>query len=106
MVTPIFRMKVPGMTNIISIAAGSDASVALDGNGDLWQWGQGIGSPLSFSSLGRMKMGIRRLSPQYVDFYNGHLPDLTPLEGDNQTKLMWEMNGRSFSGDSTPTTPP
>jgi alpha-tubulin suppressor-like RCC1 family protein len=63
-------MKVSGMSNIISIAAGSDASVALDGNGNLWQWGDDTGLPA--------------MAPQYDDFYKGQLPNLTILNGNNQ----------------------
>ena len=48
-------MQVVGMTNIISIAAGTDASVAVDGNGNLWQWGQGSDWPIK---SGAMKTGI------------------------------------------------
>jgi alpha-tubulin suppressor-like RCC1 family protein len=78
-------MQVVGMTNIISIAAGTDASVAVDGNGNLWQWGQGIDWPYSPYQEWGDENGYPRLSPTYVDFYNGQLPNLTILNGNNQT---------------------
>ena len=78
-------MQVVGMTNIISIAAGTDASAAVDGNGNLWQWGQGIDWPnWPYQEWGD-ENGYPRLSPTYVDFYNGQLPNLTILNGNNQT---------------------
>ena len=40
-------MQVLELTNIIAIAAGSDASVALDGNGNLWQWGASDGDSMA-----------------------------------------------------------
>jgi len=63
--------QVPGMSNIVALATGTYASAALDGDGSFWQWGGEDGYP--------------RLSPAYVDFYNGQLPDLQILDGNNQT---------------------
>ncbi len=36
--------KVAGLTNIMQVAAGSNASFALDKNGEVWAWGQTYGS--------------------------------------------------------------
>ncbi len=74
-------MQVVGMTNIISIAAGTYASAAVDGNGNLWQWSQGI--DWLYQEWGD-ENGHPRLSPIYVDFYNGQLPSLEILSGNNQ----------------------
>lgn len=83
-------MKVSGMTNVISIAAGSDASVALDGNGKLWQWGASDsdvywqnGALTNVWAWGD-ETGLPALAPQYDDFYRGQLPKLTILNGNNQ----------------------
>ncbi len=76
-------VQVPGISNIVSIAAGSYASVALDDDGNLWQWGAGSDWPFFESWNG--EDGYPRLSPTYVDFYNGQLPDLQILSGNNQT---------------------
>ncbi len=75
--------QVPGMSNIVSAAACSFASAALDGSGHLWQWGAGIDWPFFKSWSG--EDGYPMLSPTYVDFYNGQLPDLQILSGNNQT---------------------
>ncbi len=80
-------MKVEGMTNIISIAAGSDASVAADGNNDVWQFGISVDYSNWVEetwSWGNTN-GLPALAPQYEDFYDGQLPDLTILNGNNQT---------------------
>ncbi len=76
-------MQVVGLTNIISIAAGTEASVAVDANGNLWQWGQGNDWP--YQEWGD-ENGYPRLSPTSVDFYNGQLPNLEILSGNNQLR--------------------
>ena len=76
-------IQVVGVTNILSIAAGIDASVALDGNGNLWQWGS-LFIDDYWWMLGD-ETGLPALAPQYDDFYNGQLPNLTILNGNNQT---------------------
>ena len=75
--------QVPGMSNMVSVAAGSYASAAVDGNGNLWQWGQGSDWPWPYQEWGD-ENGYPRLSPTYADFYNGQLPDLQILSGNNQ----------------------
>jgi alpha-tubulin suppressor-like RCC1 family protein len=74
------------MTNIISIAAGSDASVAVDGNYRLWQFGSSE-DYTDFNeeiwSWGNTN-GLPIFSPQYADFYNGQLPNLLITNGNNQ----------------------
>jgi hypothetical protein len=83
-------IKVPGMTNIISIAAGSDASVAMDGNGKLWQWGSSDSDRYwqngGFTNLWSWgdAHGLPALAPQIDDFYKGQLPKLIILKGNNQ----------------------
>jgi alpha-tubulin suppressor-like RCC1 family protein len=77
-------MQVLGLTNIISIDAGSDTSVALDDNGNLWQWGKVDSSIYNTNFVWGGGSGYPMLSPSYVDFYNGHLPNLTILSGNNQ----------------------
>jgi hypothetical protein len=83
-------VKVSGMTNIISIAAGSDASVALDGNGNLWQWGSSDSDLYwwngAFTNLWTWgdESGLPAMAPQYDDFYKWQLPHLTILNGNNQ----------------------
>jgi len=78
-------------TNIVAIAAGSDASVAMDGDGHVWQWGSSDGNFYWWNSeTGTVwtwgdTNGCPRLAPTCVDFYNGQLPNLTILNGDNQT---------------------
>ena len=77
------------MTNIIAIAAGSDASVALDGNGNVWQCGYSDGNDtpdgeyVSYWQWGD-ENSFPMMAPQYVDFYNGQLPHLAILNGNNQ----------------------
>jgi len=78
------------MTNIIAIAAGSDASVALDVNGNVWQCGDSDGDDtpdgryVSYWQWGD-ENSFPMMAPQYVDFYNGQLPNLSILNGNNQT---------------------
>ncbi|MGP8218816.1 MAG: immunoglobulin domain-containing protein [Limisphaerales bacterium] len=74
--------QIAGITNIVSIAAGIDASVALDGNGNLWQWGASDSDGTSW--VWGDENGLPALAPRYVDFYNGQLPNLTILNGNNQ----------------------
>jgi alpha-tubulin suppressor-like RCC1 family protein len=71
-------IKVLAVTNVISIAAGPNASVALDANGNLWQWGGG--------NVGEWgdENGLPALAHPYADFYTGQLPNLTILNGNNQ----------------------
>ena len=76
-------MRVLGMTNIIAIAAGSDASVALDGNGNLWQWGASDSDGTNWAWGD--ETGLPALALRYDDFYNGQLPNLTITNGNNQT---------------------
>ncbi|HTV43496.1 MAG TPA: LamG-like jellyroll fold domain-containing protein [Candidatus Sulfotelmatobacter sp.] len=74
-------MKVSGMTNIVSVAAGQYASVAVDSSGRIWQFGNGI----SYENWQwGDASGLPALSPQYADFYDGHLPDLVISNGNNQ----------------------
>jgi alpha-tubulin suppressor-like RCC1 family protein len=75
--------QVPGMSNIISVTAGPFASAALAGNGHWWQFGAGGDWPFLESWDG--KDGYPKMSPAYVDFYNGRLPSLQILSGNNQT---------------------
>jgi hypothetical protein len=83
-------MRVSGMTNIISIAAGSDASVALDGNGALWQWGKSDSDMYwrngAFTNIWAWgdKNGLPAPAPAHDDFYQGQLPGLTIQNGNNQ----------------------
>jgi alpha-tubulin suppressor-like RCC1 family protein len=58
--------------NIIAIAAGSDASVVLDGNGNLWQCGDSDGDDTNWQWGD--ENGFPMMAPQYVDFYSGQLP--------------------------------
>jgi hypothetical protein len=69
-------------TNIISIAAGSDASVVLDGNGNVWQCGNSDGDDPNWQWGD--ENGFPMMAPQYVDFYSGQLPVLKILNGNNQ----------------------
>jgi alpha-tubulin suppressor-like RCC1 family protein len=75
-------MQVLTVTNVISIAAGSDASAAVDGNGNLWQWGAEDNDEENLA-LGDTN-GYPNLASTYVDVYNGRLPNLTILNGNNQ----------------------
>ena len=71
------------LSNIVSVAAGSDASVALDGNGNVWQWGSSDSDGASWAWGNENGYPMR--APQYSDFFNGQLPNLTILTGNNQT---------------------
>jgi alpha-tubulin suppressor-like RCC1 family protein len=82
-------MMVEGMTNIISIAAGLDASAVVDANNHLWQFGSSDGDSVAW--LWGATNGLPMLSPQYVDFYNGQLPNLTILNGNNQTNVEFPL---------------
>jgi alpha-tubulin suppressor-like RCC1 family protein len=75
-------MQVLDVTNIVSIAAGSDASAALDGNGNLWQWGDSDSSGMNWPWGDEKELPAP--APRYADFYNGQLPDLQILNGNNQ----------------------
>ena len=75
-------MQVPGLSNMVSAAAGSFASAALDGNGREWQWGMGSDWPRLESWSG--EDGQAALSPTFVDFYNGQLPNVQILSGNHQ----------------------
>jgi hypothetical protein len=75
-------VQVVELTNIITIAAGSDASVALDGDGNLWQWGASDSDGTNW--VWGDEAGLPALAPQYDDFYNGQLPNLTITNGNNQ----------------------
>ena len=75
-------MQVLGVTNIVSIAAGSDASAALDGNGNLWQWGVSDSSGMNWPWGDEKELPAP--APRYADFYNGQLPGLQILNGNNQ----------------------
>ena len=75
-------MQVHGLSNIVSAAAGSFASAALDGNGRGWQWGMGSDWPRLKSWSG--EDGHPALSPTCVDFYNGQLPNVQALSGNHQ----------------------
>ena len=79
--------EVAGLTNIISIGAGSDASVAMDGNGNLWQWGEEDDDRV-YETDPVFELsdtdGYPTIGPAYVDFYNGQLPALVILNGNNQ----------------------
>ena len=74
--------QVPGLSNIVSVAAGSYASAALDAEGYWWQWGAGSDWPFFESWSGQD--GYPRLSPIYVNFYSGWLPVLQVLNGNHQ----------------------
>jgi alpha-tubulin suppressor-like RCC1 family protein len=76
-------MQILELTNIIAIAAGSDASVALDSNGNLWQWGASDSDGTNW--MWGDETWLPALAPQYDDFYDGQLPNLTILDGNNQT---------------------
>ena len=75
-------IPIRGLSNIVSVAAGSDAAVALDGNGNVWQWGSSDSDGVNWA-WGN-ENGAPRLAPKYSDFFNGQLPDLTILNGNNQ----------------------
>jgi alpha-tubulin suppressor-like RCC1 family protein len=70
------------LTNIVAIAAGSDASVAVDSNGNLWQWGASDSDGTNWTWGD--ENGYPALAQPYVDFYNDHLPNLTMLNGNDQ----------------------
>ncbi len=76
-------IQVPGMSNIVSAAAGSDASAALDNDGKVWQWGDSDGDDIDWP-WGNER-GCPIIAPAEFDFYNGQLPDLTILNGNHQT---------------------
>ena len=71
------------LSNIVSVAAGSDASAALDGDGNVWQWGSSDTDGTNWTWGD--ENGYPALASSYVDFYNGQLPNLTILNGNNQT---------------------
>ena len=78
-----YPVPIPGITNIISISAGSDASTVWDVYGNLWQFGSSddVYPPWPWGDEYQLPV----LAPQYTDFYNGNLPNLTILGGNNQT---------------------
>ena len=65
---------VPGMTNITSISGGNDVSMAVDSSGIGWQWGQIYPGANS----------VPQPVPLYVDFYQGVLPTVSIVGGNNQ----------------------
>ncbi|HUA65491.1 MAG TPA: LamG-like jellyroll fold domain-containing protein [Alphaproteobacteria bacterium] len=71
------------LSNVVAVAAGSDASVALDGDGNVWQWGSSDsdGTNWNWDEEG----GNPSLAEPYVDVYQGCLPNLTMVNGDDQT---------------------
>ena len=75
-------IQILGLSNIVSVAAGSDASVALDGNGNVWQWG--ISDSDGANWAWGNEDGYPMLAPKYSDFFNGQLPNLTILNGNDQ----------------------
>jgi len=75
-------MQVLGMTNMVSVAAGSDASAAFDNEGNLWQWGSSDSDNNAFPWGDENSFPM--LAPTYVDYYDGQLPGLQVLNGNNQ----------------------
>ncbi len=75
-------IQIPELSNIVTVAAGSDAAVALDGNGNVWQWGSSDSDGANWAWGD--ENGYPRLAPNYADFFDGQLPHLTILSGNNQ----------------------
>ena len=76
-------VPVAGLSNIVAIAAGRYASAAMTVDGRVWQWGTahgGDGTSWTWSD----ENGLPTLAPPYADFYNGQLPQLAILNGNNQ----------------------
>ncbi|MGB7745826.1 MAG: Ig-like domain-containing protein [Verrucomicrobiia bacterium] len=77
-----FPIQIPAFSNMVSVAAGSDASVAMDADGNLWQWGisDGDGAYWQWDD----ENWFPTMAPAYFDFYNGQPPNLPILNGNNQ----------------------
>jgi hypothetical protein len=76
-------MPIREMTNIVAIAAGSDASAALDGSNNFWLWGSSDSDGTNWAWGD--ENGCPALAEIYIDYYNGRLPNLTILNGNNET---------------------
>ncbi|HWY30805.1 MAG TPA: Ig-like domain-containing protein, partial [Candidatus Acidoferrum sp.] len=74
--------QVLAFTNLVSIAAGSDATVVVDSSGNVWQCGSGDTDNADWSW--EAPNGVPQLSPVYVDFFDGQLPNEQILAGNNQ----------------------
>ena len=72
-------MQILELTNIIAIAAGSDASVALDADGNLWQWGASDG-----------------------DGFNNTVSNTDPAWGDENGLPAWRRHILIFTTDNCP----
>ncbi len=68
---------VDGLSNIVAVSAGGWASMAMAANGQVWWWGE-------LSDYVSADSAVPTPAPDYSDFYNGQLPVLTIVSGDNQ----------------------
>ena len=75
-------LQVSGMTNLIFVVAGSDASIALAGDGNLLQWG--VGDRNNNAWPWGDEMGYPVIVKPFVDFYQGQLPILSIMGGNYQ----------------------
>ena len=73
---------ISGIPPMVTIAAGSDASAAIAGDGTVWQWGSSDEDNTGWN-WGDQD-GFPMVAPSYADFYQGQPPVLRIISGNNQ----------------------
>ncbi len=100
-------VKVPGLTNVVSVAAGAFHSLALKDDGTVWAWGEN-----SDSQLGDGTDANRNLPVQVLTYYEGDpsennipLTDVVAVAAGNQFSLalkadntVWSWGYDSYNG--------
>lgn len=90
-------MVIPGLNNIVSLAAGSEFGLALDKDGQLWGWGGGLMLGTNSNPLGEKQLLLSNVS----SITTGLLQKF--VIGQDGTVWAWGQNRYGELGDGTQT---
>ncbi|MFA6016001.1 MAG: hypothetical protein WC742_13125 [Gallionellaceae bacterium] len=118
-ITSAFQMRctttparVPGLDHIVAIAAGSDHTVALKGDGTVWQWGMDLTKPTNFAAFVNPDTPLSGVLPTQTPTRVAGLTGITTIAAgsyhtlalkNNGTVWAWGYNGHGQLGNNTRT---